>query len=79
MNVPFEFIYHAEIMYETENCFNFCNANGNTIEELLKDIKARFYEFKDREPKLVEVLKNPNDNAVDITWKIRDLIDRSAA
>ena len=28
--VPYNFKYHAEIMYETLDGFNFCNANGNS-------------------------------------------------
>ena len=70
MNVPFDFKYHAEIRYETLEGFNFCNANGNTVDELLWDIDDRFDFLADREPKIVIVLKYPNTKKVDITKQI---------
>ena len=35
---PYNFKFHAEIRYETEECFNFTNANGNTIGQIKEDI-----------------------------------------
>ena len=68
--VPYDFKYHAEIMYETLNGFNFCNANGNTIDELLFDIDARFDYFEHRDPKIVIVLKYPNTKKTDVTKQV---------
>ena len=68
--VPYNFKYHAEIMYETLKGFNFCNANGNTVDELLWDIDDRLNYYKHREPKIVKVLENPNTKKVDITKQI---------
>ena len=68
--VPYNFKYHAEIMYETFDGFNFCNANGNTVDELLWDIDDRLNYYKHREPKIVKVLENPNTKKVDITKQI---------
>jgi len=58
--VPHDYMYHAEIMYETLEGFNFCLAAGNTVDELLWDIDEMFDCYKYREPKIVKVLKNPN-------------------
>jgi hypothetical protein len=68
--VPYDFKYHAEIRFETLDGFNFCNANGNTIDELLFDIDARFDYFEHRDPKIVIVLKYPNTKKQDITKQI---------
>ena len=70
MNVPFDFRYHAEIQYETALGFNFCNANGNTLDELLCDIDERLDQYKDRQPELVLVLKYPNGESMDFTKEI---------
>tara|TARA_X000001388_G_scaffold77361_2_gene77862 strand:- start:994 stop:1236 length:243 start_codon:yes stop_codon:yes gene_type:complete len=70
MNVPYDFRYHAEIMYETLDGFNFCNANGDTIEELLWDIDERFDYYQYRFPKIAVVLEYPNTKKLDITKKI---------
>ena len=67
IKVPFNFRYHAEIQYETELGFNFCNANGNTLDELLCDIDERLDQYKDRLPELSLVLKDPNGEQIDIT------------
>ncbi len=67
-SVPFNFRYHAEIQYETERGFNFCNANGNTIDELLCDIDERLDQYKHRLPELSLVLEDPNGpKKIDIT------------
>lgn len=68
--IPYNFKYHAEIMYETLEGFNFCNANGDTVDELLWDIDDRLNYYKHREPKIVKVLENPNTKKVDITKQI---------
>tara|TARA_R110002096_G_scaffold374366_1_gene568068 strand:+ start:302 stop:541 length:240 start_codon:yes stop_codon:yes gene_type:complete len=73
MNVPFNFRYHAEIQYETELGFNFCNANGNTIDELLCDIDVRLDQYKHRLPELSLALRDPNGEQIDIT---RDVLKR---
>ena len=65
--VPHNFKYHAEIQYETYDGFNFTNASGNTVEELLWDIDFRFDQFKDRFPEIVTVLEDPNTNNITIT------------
>ena len=70
MNTPYDFKYHAEIMYNTLDGFNFCNANGNTVNELLWDIHERFDYYEHRGPKIVIALKNPNTVKIDITKKI---------
>ena len=68
--VPYNFKYHAEIMYETLDGFNFCNANEDTLAELLWDIDARFDYFEHREPKIVIVLKYPNTKKQDVTKQV---------
>tara|TARA_R110001599_G_scaffold257126_1_gene457474 strand:- start:112 stop:351 length:240 start_codon:yes stop_codon:yes gene_type:complete len=70
MNVPFDFKYHAEIQYETELGFSFCNANGDTLNELLWDIDHRLDQYKHRQPELVLVLKYPNGESMDFTKQI---------
>tara|TARA_R110000851_G_scaffold129609_1_gene262674 strand:+ start:1270 stop:1506 length:237 start_codon:yes stop_codon:yes gene_type:complete len=67
MNVPFDYTYHAEIQYETELGFTYCNANGNTIDELLRDIDHRLDQYKHRLPELSLALKDPNGDKIDIT------------
>ena len=68
--VPYSYKYHAEIMYETLDGFNFCNANGNTVDELLWDIDERFSQYEHREPKIVIVLKYPNTKKQDVTKQV---------
>ena len=79
MNVPFDFKYHAEIQYETEFALAFCNANGNTMDELLSDIDFRFDQYKHRLPQLSLVLKNPNDRKVDITKTVLKMLKKEAS
>ena len=79
MNVPFDFKYHAEIQYETEYGLGFCNANGNTLDELLWDIDHRFDQYKHRLPQLFMVLKNPNDKKVDITKTVLKILKKGAS
>lgn len=70
MNTPYDFKYHAEIMYETLDGFNFCNANGNTVDELLWDIHERFDYYEHRGPKLVCALLHPNTTSINVTKEI---------
>jgi len=79
MNVPFDFKYHAEIQYETEFGLAFCNANGDTLNELLWDIDDRFDQYKHRLPQLSLVLKNPNDTKVDITKTVLKMLKKVAS
>lgn len=72
MRTPFNFKYHAEIRYETEESFNFTNANGNTFEELMEDIRERLEKYKNRMPEVVVALENPNEsNCEDITYSVK--------
>ena len=72
MQTPFNFKYHAEIRYETEESFNFTNANGNTVSELVEHIKERLEQYKKRMPEVVQVLENPNSEKFeDVTYAIK--------
>lgn len=72
MQTPFNFKYHAEIRYETEESFNFTNANGNTVSELVEHIKERLEQYKKRMPEVVQVLENPNsEKCEDVTYAIK--------
>jgi hypothetical protein len=53
---PYDFKFHAEIRYETEDCFNFTNANGNTIHEFKKDVEKVCKKYEKRSPKIVTIL-----------------------
>lgn len=68
--VPHNFKYHAEIIYEGEVAMRFTCACGNTIDELLWDIDYEFDQIGNKEPKIKQVLKNPNTNQQDITEQI---------
>ena len=76
MNTPYDFKYHAEIQYETESGFMLCNANGNTIDEILWDIDDRLDKFQGRDPKVLVVYQDPNDKKIDITEKILKILKR---
>ena len=78
MNTPYNFKYHAEIQYETESGFMFCNANGNTIDEILWDIDDRLDKFQGRDPKVLVVLEDPNGKKIEITEKILNILKRGA-
>ena len=78
MNTPYDFKYHAEIQYETESGFMLCNANGNTIDEILWDIDDRLDKYKHRYPKVSVVYQDPNDKKIDITEKILNILKRGA-
>ena len=72
--VNHDYLYHAEIMYETKDGFDYKSAKGNTLRELLNDIDLRFKQLKNRDPKLVQALYKPQDESVNITPKILSLI-----
>ena len=76
--VNHNFKYHAELEYDNENTYlSLTNAMGNTIKELLKDIKERFNYYKDRNPKIVKVIELlPNNKSRDITNKILNETNR---
>ena len=78
MNVPYDFKYHAEIRYETEMGFMTCNANGNTIDEILWDIDDRLDKYEHREPKVLVVYEDPNGKKIDVTEKILKRLYREA-
>ena len=76
--VNHSFKYHAEIEYEHENTYlSLTNAMGNTLHGFIIDIQKRFYYYKDRNPKLVIALKNPNNNPKDITDSITYPIEQT--
>ena len=75
-NVPHGFLFHAEIIYETENSFAFTNAMGNTMKELLDSIKDRFKQYGDRQPQLSEVLFEPNGEKIDVTYTVRTFLNK---
>ena len=72
--VNHDYLYHAEIMYETKDGFDYKSAKGNTLRELLNDIDLRFKQLNNRDPKLVQALYKPQDESVNITPKILSLI-----
>lgn len=72
--VNHDFLYHAEIMYETKNAFNYKSAVGNTIKDLLIDINTRLKELSNRDPRVVQVLYDPQNESINITPKILSLI-----
>ena len=74
MRVPHDRLYHAEIRYETLECFNFSCAIGHTIQELLDDIRSEMAQLEHREPELVTALYDPNGECIDITRKVKDLL-----
>ena len=75
-NVNHNLNYHAEIIYETEKGFAFTNAMGNTMQELIDDINVRFKQYEDRQPQLSEVLFEPNNEKINITSKIRTILNK---
>ena len=76
LNVPHDYKYHAEIIYQTEDSFGFTNAMGNTLDEFIDDINKRFDKYKGRQPQLSEVLFEPNGEKIDITHKIRTILNK---
>ena len=78
-NVNHDFLYHAEIQYETKDAFNFKSAMGNSIKDLMGDIDLRLKELKTRNPKIVQVLYKPNTESINITPKVLSLIKLNPA
>ena len=73
--VNHSFKYHAEIEYEHENTYlSLTNAMGHTLHGFIIDIQKRFYYYKDRNPKLVIALKNPNKSSENITARVTSII-----
>ena len=75
-NVNHDFIYHAEIRFETERGFNFTSALGSSYREFLEDIDSRLKQYKNRQPKIVKAIKDPNGKSVNITNKILNETNR---
>lgn len=73
-NVNHNFLYHAEIMYETKDAFDYKSAVGNTLKDLLKDINIRLKQLDKRNPKIVQVLYKPQNESINITPKILSLM-----
>jgi len=76
LNVPHDYKYHAEIIYETEDSFGFTDAMGNTLDEFIDDINKRFDKYKDRQPHLSEALYDPNGEKINITYKVRTILKK---
>ena len=74
-NVPHSCKYHAEIRIETERGFNYVTAVGESIIELVEDIEMEMRLNDHRQPELEAAYLNPNTKKVDITWKIKSLIE----
>ena len=72
--VNHDFLYHCEIQYETKDGFDFKSAVGNSLDDLMRDIDLRFKELAAREPKIVQVLYDPNNESINITSKVTSLI-----
>lgn len=70
INVAHDFKYHCEIQYETLHAFNFTKAVGRNISELITDVKEIMYKYKDRDPKIIEALYDPNGRCIKITSKV---------
>jgi hypothetical protein len=75
-NVHHDFRYHAEIRYETEKGFAFTSAVGDSLDDFIKDIKNRMDYVKDRQPELVEALLYPNDESINITYKVITILNK---
>ena len=73
-NVNHDFLYHAEIMFETKDAFDYKSAIGNSIKELMRDIDIRLKELSKRNPQIVKVLYKPQNESMNITPKILSLI-----
>ena len=72
--VNHDYLYHAEIMYETKDGFDYKSAVGNTFKELLKDIDIRLKQLANRDPKLIQALYKPKEESINITPKILTLM-----
>ena len=74
LKVNHDYLYHAEIMYETKDGFDYKSAVGNTLKDLLKDIDIRLKQLAKRNPKIVQVLYKPQNESINITPKILSLM-----
>ena len=63
-------------MYEKKDSFSFVNAMGNSIEDLLNDIKLRLKHAENNSPRVVEVLYDPNGENINVTNKILSLLKK---
>lgn len=77
VELPYNFKFHAEIRYETEDCFNFTNANGNTIPEFQKDVEDVCDKYSKRSPKIVTILSRSMYNRNKINEKIYEFANLS--
>jgi len=68
--VKHNFLYHAEIMYETKDGFDYKSAVGNTLRSLLNDIDIRLKQLANRNPKIIQVLYKPQRKSINITAKV---------
>ena len=75
-NVPHDFMYHAEIMYEGETAMRFTCAASDTIEGLVDDIVHEFKKIGHRHPVIVKALVFPNginQNITNLVVKLHEL------
>lgn len=72
--VPHNFPYHAEIRYESERGFNYVSALGESLIDLIEDIKFQLNNYAHRLPELEVVYELPNTKRKDITNKVRSLL-----
>ncbi|QDP48456.1 MAG: hypothetical protein Unbinned6747contig1000_14 [Prokaryotic dsDNA virus sp.] len=72
--VNHDFLYHAEIMFETKDAFDYKSAVGNNLKELLIDIDVRLKELSNRNPQIVQALYKPQNESINITPKIISLL-----
>jgi len=74
LNVNHEYLYHAEIKFETKDAFDFKSAVGNSIKELMSDIDIRLKQLSKRNPQIVQVLYKPQNESMNITPKVLSLM-----
>lgn len=72
--VNHDYLYHAEIMYQTKDGFNYKSAVGNTLKDFLKDIDIRLKQLANRDPKIIQALYKPKEESINITPKILTLM-----
>ena len=77
-NVWHKFKYHCEIRYETEHAFNFDKAVGDDITELIIDIEETMEKYKNRFPKIIEAIYDPNNKRLNITPKVLAILKMRA-
>ena len=75
-NVYHDLMYHAEIEYLSEDTYlSLTNAVGDTLHGFIIDIQKKLYHYKDRNPRLIVALKNPNKNPEEITGGVNKIIE----